>query len=166
MPRLEVDREVRAPPKVAWDVLTDLDAAVKRIDAITSIERLGGPRFGVGTRWRETRTMFGREATEEMEVTAVEEGRSYTVEAHSSGTDYESEVGVEPDGENGETSRLYTSFTAQPQTAVAKLMSMTVARLLRGSVRKALERDLDDIATAAELSARAHESGHHPQRAR
>ncbi len=45
------------------------DHAVERLDS--------GTDFGVGTTWRETRVMFGREATEVMEIVAVDEGRSY-----------------------------------------------------------------------------------------
>lgn len=42
------------------------------------------------------------------------------------------------------------TFGAQPQGIVAKVMSATIGRLFMGATRKALRKDLDDIAAAAE----------------
>lgn len=64
--------------------------------AVDSVERLDdGDGFNVGTRWRETRTMFGRQAAEEMEVTAVDVSRSYRVVAAGASTTYGSTLTVE-----------------------------------------------------------------------
>ena len=151
MAGISVERAVAAPPSVVWGIVTDLDRAAGVIGSITSVERLDGRAgFGVGTRWRETRTLFGRQATEVLEVTAVDEGRAYTVEADSRGTNYRSVIRVEPDGAG---SRLSMTFEAEPSGAVAKLMAATIGRLFEGSTRKALQRDLDDIAAAAEAAA-------------
>ena len=57
------------PPERVFQALTDLEGAEQRIPAIISIERVGDVRQGVGMRWRETRKMRGKEATEEIEVT-------------------------------------------------------------------------------------------------
>jgi carbon monoxide dehydrogenase subunit G len=151
MTGVSVERTVAAPPSVVWDIVTDLDRSAGVIASITSIDRLdGGTGFSVGTRWRETRTLFGRQATEELEVTAVEEGRSDTVEADSRGTHYRSVVRVEPDGAG---SRLSMSFEGEPSGTVMKLMAATIGRLFEGSTRKALKQDLDDIAAAAKAAA-------------
>ncbi len=148
MNEIAVSRDVAAPPDRVWAVATDLDRAAEVVSGIEQIERLGGGGgFGVGTRWRETRTMFGKTATEEMEVTAVDPGHSYTVEADGHGAHYVSQVSVEP---HGSGSRLAMTFGAQPQGIVAKVMSATIGRLFMGATRKALRKDLDDIAAAAE----------------
>ncbi len=60
---------------------TDLAGAPRVVRGIDAVEVLTPGEFGVGTRWRETRTMLGRSATEEMTVTAMEPQRSYTTEA-------------------------------------------------------------------------------------
>ena len=148
VPKLEISRRVNAPTERVWAVLTDLDTAAERISGIESVERLAGPEFGVGTRWRETRVMFGKEATEEMEVGSLVPGRSYTVDAASHGAEYHSELSVEGVGDG--TSLLAMSFEAIPQTFGAKLASVTIGLLFRGATKKALIKDLDDIATAAE----------------
>ena len=118
------------------------------MSGVDSIERLSGPDFGVGTRWRETRTMFGREATEEMEVATVTPGRSYTVLAESRGTKYHSELRVE--GAGAGASVLTMTFAGEPQSFGAKLMGATIGRLFVGTTRKLLAKDLDDVASAAE----------------
>lgn len=53
----------------AFEALTDIDNAPKWIPGIIAVERVGDVRQGVGMRWRETRKMRNKEATEELEVT-------------------------------------------------------------------------------------------------
>ena len=149
--KLELSRKISAATERVWSLITDLDAAPARISGIDAIERLSGPEFGVGTRWRETRTMFGREATEEMEVATVSEGSAYTVVAESHGMKYHSEWRV--DGRGDRTSLLTMTFSGEPQGFGAKLMAATVGLLFRRATKKALMQDLDDVAAAAEAPA-------------
>lgn len=149
VPSVEVSRQVKASPEAVWSVATDLDAAPKRISAITEVERLDdGHGFGVGTRWRETRKMFGREASEEMVVSALAEGRRYTTEADGPGAHYTSSVGVEPFGDGH--SMLTMSFKAVPRNMIARVTSAAFGWVVLGATRRALESDLADIAAAAE----------------
>ncbi len=142
-----VRKDVAAPADVVWAIITDLDRSPEIITGIDGVERLDtGSGFDVGTRWRETRTMFGREATEEMEVTALDPGRSYTVEADGHNVHYVSTLSLEPT-EGG--TRITMSFTAQPDGLISKVLANTVGRLMIGTTRKALQRDLEDIAAAA-----------------
>ncbi|HBX76386.1 MAG TPA: carbon monoxide dehydrogenase, partial [Acidimicrobiaceae bacterium] len=58
-----VSRDIRASSETVWNLLVDMDSWVEVIQAIEVVERLDAvPGFGVGTRWRETRTMFGKKA--------------------------------------------------------------------------------------------------------
>jgi carbon monoxide dehydrogenase subunit G len=146
---MTVERDVAAPPAKVWALVTDLDRMTEVVHAITALERTDdGAGFGVGTAWKETRVMFGREATESMAVTGIDEGRSYTVESLSRGVLYRSVMRVEP---QGETCRVSWEFGAEAQSTGAKLMSL-VGKLFEGSTKKALRADLDDIAAAAEAA--------------
>ncbi len=150
--RIEVTRAIAAPSGLVWAVITDLPNSPRVITGIESVEMLGGPEtFDVGTRWRETRTMFGKVATEEMEVSAVTPGASYSVLAASHGMRYESVFTLQPTGESA--CRLTMTFRGEPTSAASRAIAATVGRLFLGQTRKALEKDLADIAAAAEAQA-------------
>lgn len=144
---MQAEREIAAAPETVWALITDIDRSAEVISAITAVERLdAGEGFGVGTRWKETRRLFGREASEEMRVTAVDEGRSYTVEADGNGVHYVSVMTVTPrDG----GSRLAMSLEGEPTSFVARIGAI-FGKLFEGQTRKMLAADLDDIARAAE----------------
>ena len=150
MATLEVTHDIKADAKAVWSIATGMDDWVDVIEAIESVERLDdGERFGLGTTWRETRTMFGKKATEVMEVTEFDDGRRYATAAESHGSKYFSEISVEPtDG----GSRITMGFRGEPQATLAKVMDLTVGRLFIGATRKALARDLADIGAAAEAA--------------
>jgi carbon monoxide dehydrogenase subunit G len=129
--------------------MTNLDGFADAIAGIESIERLDdGSDFAVGTKWRETRVMFGRTATEDMWVTEIDPGHSYVVEASSHGAEYRPTQSVEP--VDGGGSRLTVSFSGKPVGTLARVMSATVGRVFEKATRKAFEQDLVDVAAAAE----------------
>jgi carbon monoxide dehydrogenase subunit G len=143
MPHVTVTRHIAAPPQAVWAVVTDLEHAPQRISAIKRLEILTPQRpIGLGTRFRETRVMFGREATEEMTITAWSPPRSYDVEAASCGAKYHSRLSVEAAPGGGST--LTMSFNATPVSFMARLFS-PLSKFMMGACRKALEKDLDDI---------------------
>lgn len=148
MNEVSVDRAVGAPPERVWEIVTDLERSPEIISGITAVERLDpGEGFGIGTRWRETRIMFGREATEIMEVTELEDGASYAVESAGRGANYRSTVAVEA-AEGG--SILTMTFTGEPTGTLSKVVATTVGKLFESATRKALIQDMEDIAAAAE----------------
>ncbi|TKJ22377.1 SRPBCC family protein [Blastococcus sp. CCUG 61487] len=148
MQDVEVRRHVAAPVQQVWGVATDLAGSPQVISGIDAVEVLTPGPFGVGTRWRETRTMMGRSATEEMTVTAVAPPRSYTVEASSAGAHYVSTFTFAPSGSGG--TDVTMTFGGRPTSTVGRVLAAITGPLVRRSVTKALEKDLADIAAAAE----------------
>lgn len=147
MKPIVVTRSIAAPPQRVWESITDFEHAADRISGIKSCEVLTDGPVGVGTRFRETRAMFGKEATEEMEIVEFEPPSHYTVQADSCGMHYRSEMRVAPDGGG---SRLEMHMGGTPTTTMAKLMSPIMGRLFAGAARKAIAKDLDDIAAHCE----------------
>jgi len=149
MKPIQVSREVKAPASTVWEIITDLEGSVDTISAIEKVEILSGtPEFGVGTIWRETRTMFGRQATEVLEVTEVIEGASYVAVARPDGANYRTVMSILPTGETACV--LSMEFSANPKGKMTRFMGATVGRMFTGAMRKALVVDLDDIAAVAE----------------
>ncbi len=146
MRQVVVRQPCAAPVESVWDVATDLAHASSTIEGITSTQVLTQGPFGVGTRWRETRTMLGRDATEEMEIVAVDPGRSYTALAESSGMRYTTVWEFLPTADGTE---IVMRFSGEPTGTVSRLMS-PLAGLMASSVEKAMRRDMADLARAAE----------------
>lgn len=143
-----VERVIQAPPGRVWETMTDLTAWESVLSGVEKVEVLTPGGFGVGTRWRETRRMFGKEATEEMRVTAVEPAERYRVEAESHGTRYISEFRLLTAGP--ETTTVHMTFTAVPPGGVKGLLAKAFGALGARAVRRAIARDLADVALAVE----------------
>lgn len=144
-----VERRVDASPGRVWESITDLRDMPRVLSGVERVEVLTEGGFGVGTRWRETRRMLGKEATEVMTVTECEPPDRYVTVADSHGMHYVSEITLTPDGTGATTLRM--RFSARPVRGrrpgfLAKLM----ARFGAKAVAKALTKDLTEIANAVE----------------
>ena len=148
MKSMECSVAIAAHPGIVWRAVSNIEHAARWIPAIKSIEILDGPRTGKGLRWRETRIMFGREATEVMEIAewkppfSRDGGGMYVATATNHGTAYRSDVRVEPSGSG---TRLTFTFEATALTLVARIMSALMMPFMKGAVTKALQADLEAI---------------------
>lgn len=141
---------IAAPQQAVWDRISDIERAAERIPAIRSVEILSAQRSGLGTRWRETRIMFGKEATEVMEITEWRPPAEYVTRARSHGCDYRCTMRARPAG-SGCT--LEIEFVAIPLTLAAKLLGAVMSPLMRAAVAKALRGDLEAIRASVESGA-------------
>ena len=148
MPRLTVSRTIQAPPERVFALATDVPNMTDFVSGITRVELLSPLPVGPGTRWRETRVMFGKEATEEMEIAAFDPPHSFVVEAESRGTHYTSTFTLEPEG--GAPRRTVT-FAARPLSWTARLLAVFGFAMTR-TLRKLLEQDLADLRRIAETT--------------
>lgn len=138
--RVQVSHQFSAPPERVFQALTELDRAGDWMPGHVSAVRLGGDGFGVGTRWRETRKMFGREATEEFEVIEMDPPRR---------------LGLRVDGTKGASKRGEYLFTYRltPRDGgtdvvldgeirgLGKVWEL-FGRLMAGPFRKAIVKDM------------------------
>jgi len=134
---------VSAPVKEVFKAFSDLSKAADLIEGIQEIEVLEGPAMmAVGTKWRETREMFGKTATEVMWVTELEVNKRYIVEAQSHGTTYRSEyVFKEKDGDTV----VEMVFAGTPVSLVSKILGTLMFPLFAGATKNALYQDMADL---------------------
>ncbi len=147
--RITVEIDIQAPPEAVWRAVSDIENAAETIGAIEAIEILEhqtGPSI-TGLKWRETRTMFGKQATEVMWVTEAVEASYYETRAESHGSVYRTRIALQ--AHDGGT-RLSMAFEGQPITTGAKIIWALSGFVVKRSVRKALEQDLVDIKGAVE----------------
>lgn len=145
--KVQTSISIKAPIEKVFDVYTDLGKAAERIQGIKDIKILeGSPRIEMGTKWRETRVMFGKEATEDMWVTGLTSNKQYIVEAESHGAHYTSTYAFE---EVSEGVQVSMEFSSRPLTVSAKLLGVLFF-LFAGATKKALHQDMEDLKKACE----------------
>lgn len=147
MAMLDLSEVVKAPPHAVFAAISDFANAPKRCSQIKRVEVMTDGPIGKGTRFRETRVMFGKESTEEMTVADFDPPRSYTLTGESCGARFVSVLSVEPADEG---SRLRMTMDWKPVTAFAKVMSVLMSWLMMGSCRKMVQRELADIRRSVE----------------
>lgn len=145
---IEVSRSVDAPAETVWAVLTDIPASALTIGGIVSVEPLTPGPYAPGYRWRETRRRLGTSSTEEMTAIVVDAPRSTTIVAENGGTEYRWAYRVIPNDTGCELVVTHTAETTHAPAA-AHVVTALFGGVAERSARKALERDLADIAAAA-----------------
>jgi carbon monoxide dehydrogenase subunit G len=139
---------IRAPKTEVWHTITDIGNAASTISGIESVSILEKPVQGlVGLKWIETRTMFGKTATETMWITDAVEHDYYKTRAESHGAIYVTTLSLQ---ESEGATELTMRFSGQPVTVGAKLMWLLLGFMFAGATRKALAKDLEDIKAAVE----------------
>jgi hypothetical protein len=139
-------KHVSAPRALVFDRATDFAGAPARIRSIRRVEMLTPGPVRVGTRFKETRVVFKREATETMEVTEIARPSHVVLGAASCGCRYRFEFRFHDAKEGTE---VEMRFAAQPLTWFARVMGL----LMRPMVKKVMaecSKDLDDLAASIE----------------
>lgn len=126
-----------------WQAITDFENCQDMISAILKINILNKPEQGlVGLKWQETREMFGKEAMETMWITEAVENEYYCTRAENHGAVYITRLSLQP---QGNATELTMTFTGEAETMVAKILSALMGVFIKGSLKKALLKDLEDI---------------------
>lgn len=142
---------IAAPRAAVFARSIDLDRWPEQISGVEKVERLTEGPFGVGTRFKETRVMMGKAATEEFEVTELVQDERYAMAAESCGTKYLSTFRF-ADAPGGGT-LVTLEFEGTPVSVSAKIMGAVMAPMVKGMMRKAIAQDLADLKAACEGSA-------------
>jgi len=147
MPTMKMTRTIRADRDSVFRVFSDFPNAAARLSGVTRLEVLTDGPIGVGTRFLETRVMFNKEHTEEMDVVAFEPGKSYTIRNDSCGCVYDFTFRfVDRDGHTD----VEMDLRGRPVSLFAKLMSPLSSLMFSSMMKKCMNRDLDELQAAAE----------------
>ncbi len=131
-----------APPDRVFAAMTDIERWPDMISGITATEKLTEGPVGIGTRLRETRVMMGKDRTEEMEITAFEAGKGFTMGCRSCGCDISFVHRLTPDG--GGTHFELESIT-RPISLFAKLTAPIMGVMMKGTMTKCMDKDYADL---------------------
>ena len=137
---------IDAPPARVFAHVADIPRWPERISAITRLEMLTDGPVRVGTRFRETRLMFGREAVEEMTVAELTPPERLVLTASNHGTDYRMTHLITPEGAG---SRLLLVLEGKVRTLAARLL-LPLGWLMVGHVRRAIAADFADLKRSIE----------------
>ena len=148
--KLDLSRHVSADPETVWNVLTNIPEAPRTLSGVRSVEILTERPYEPGLRWRETRTMFGIKATEEMMVVSAEPPHCTTIVAESGGTEYKTVFTITPDAGSGSTLRMQFGAQTAHASAVSRVVMAVMGGFAERSTRRTMEQDLANIAAEAE----------------
>lgn len=144
----KVQVNINASKASIWKVISNIENAAETISGIQNIEILEKPENSlVGLKWKETRMMFGKPATETMWITHAVENEYYQTRAENHGAIYISKLTLK---ENGSQTNLAMEFKAETTTMLAKFLAEFMLPLMKKSMCKLLEKDLEDIKLKAE----------------
>jgi Polyketide cyclase / dehydrase and lipid transport len=146
---VEVQVTITGSKAAIWAAITDIENASQIISGIKKVEVLEKPANGlVGLRWRETRLLFGKPATADKWITDAAENAFYKTRAEDGGFVFLTTMSIS-ESSNGSMT-LTSSHDSQPQTIVARLMSIPMRLFFKGVAKKAVLQDLNDIKSAVE----------------
>ena len=146
MTKVMVDTEIAAPVARVFGVFTDLEHSAERVSNIHTIEVLTHGPFGRGTRWTETRQVLGQLDSAEMEVTAFERNRTYTITHHKAGTRIDTVFTFEPFEEG---TKVRIEFALEGHGLPPGLLA-PLGWAIAGKVRDVITRDVADLKESME----------------
>lgn len=147
--KTSLTQHVNAPADKVWAVISDIPGSAATLSGIDSIQMLSDGPYGEGTRWKETRTMMGRAETVEMWVSDADPPRSTTVKAVQGRADYTTRFAL-ADRDGGTDLTLTFGAEILNPSRLSKLAMAVFGKLGMRITRKALARDLAEIAARAE----------------
>jgi carbon monoxide dehydrogenase subunit G len=146
---ISLTQHINASPERVWSVITDIPGSAATLSGVDSVQLLTDGPYGEGTRWKETRKMLGKSETVEMWVAEADQHSSTTVKAVQGGADYTTRFGLAPRDGGTDLTLTFGAEVIKP-TFASRLMMLLFGRMGMAATRKALTKDLAEIAAKAE----------------
>ena len=138
MSQVTVSRNINASVDLIFRAVSDIINLPFVNPDVVKVEFLSNRRSGVGTRFRETRTIKGKESKTELEVTEYVENDHIRMVAESHGSVWDSVFVVKADATQNE---LKLIMDAKGQHLLPKLMNFLLQKLYQ----KGLEKHMDAV---------------------
>jgi uncharacterized protein YndB with AHSA1/START domain len=142
MATVTVSRQIAAPIEEVFKAFTDLRHASERVSGIKKFQDLTPGPVGLRTRWVETRDVMGRLDSAEMEITAYERNRMYTITHHKAGVRIDTTFWFEA---HGATTKVSVEFELDG-SGLPPGMLAPLGWAIAGKVEDVLHHDLADLA--------------------
>lgn len=150
---IHLDRQIYASPEQVWNVLTDVEHSADTIRSVHNVEVLEEvDEFGVGTRWREDRTLMGHHGTEELEVVQADPPSHFAVQTRRDRDVIRMTYTITPLDEGTRLSLTLVDDLTD-RNPLSQLVWSLWGEVSLHSTRRMLAHDLDDVASAAENAA-------------
>lgn len=144
---VEASITINASKAAVWTATTDIANFAQLLSGVEKIEVVEKPANGlVGLKWKETRILFGKEATVEKWITEAKENEFYRTRAEQDGFVFITTNRVS--GSDGAVT-LTGVHETQPQGFASKLKALPMV-FFKGVIKKAILQDLEDIKAAVE----------------
>lgn len=147
--KTSLTQHIHASPDKVWTVISDIPGSAATLSSIDAVQMLSDGPYGEGTRWKETRTMMGRAETVEMWVDQADPPRSTTVKALQGGADYTTRFNLAERDGGTDLTLTFGADVVNP-TVLSKMAMVLFGKLGMSITRKALAKDLVEIAAKAE----------------
>jgi carbon monoxide dehydrogenase subunit G len=135
MTTVTVTNKLEAPVDQVFAAFTDIEHNAGRVSGIKNVEVLSTGEF-----------LMGRLDDAEMEVTAFEKGRHYTITHYKAGAKIDTVFAFAPEGD---ATQVSITFALENQGLPPGLLS-PVSWAIAGKVKEALSKDLSDMKKSVE----------------
>jgi len=129
---------IAAPIDRVFQTVSNIEGFSEAVTDILNVEFLTEQKIGVGTRFKETRMIGGREASTILEVTEYVENERVRLVTDTFGTIWDSVFTVRGEGD---ATVLELTMDAKPYKLLPRLLNP----LMKGGMTKALTSDMDAV---------------------
>ena len=146
MTTVTVSTAIEAPVERVFQLFTDVEHGTSNVSGIKNVEMLTPGQFRLGTRWRETREVLGRLDSADMEITAFERNRTYTITHHKAGVRIDTTFWFEAAGPG---TKVSVEFDLDAGGVPPGLLA-PLGWAIGGKVQHVLNHDLADLKQSVE----------------
>jgi len=133
-----VSRSIKAPVDRVFQTVAHIENFSRAVPRVVKYEILSSIQTGVGTRFRETSRMNGKEQTTELEVTEYVPNDHVRMVADSHGVIWDSVFTVKPEQD-------HTALTCAMDARAYKFLPKLMYPLMYKMIAKAVATDMDSV---------------------